>query len=102
MQLSGLHLCLRALVQTKNERSCEMLMKPNQFELDVWTSAALPRTQDSLFMRLISRLEAYIEHRRQRRALRSMDDRLLRDIGLNRSEAERIAGEPFHWWREPK
>jgi uncharacterized protein YjiS (DUF1127 family) len=32
---------------------------------------------------------------RQRQALRALDDRLLRDIGLTRAEAEREARKPF-------
>jgi uncharacterized protein YjiS (DUF1127 family) len=37
------------------------------------------------------------ERTRQRRALAAFDDRLLRDIGITRSQAERECNKPF--WR---
>lgn len=40
---------------------------------------------------LTRELEAAHERRRQRRALLAMDDRLLKDIGLSRADAEREA-----------
>ena len=39
----------------------------------------------------------WIEHHRQRRALAELDDRLLKDIGITRSEADREIAKPF-WW----
>lgn len=39
----------------------------------------------------------WISISRQRRHLASLDERLLRDIGLDRSQVEREAGKPF--WR---
>ncbi len=41
-------------------------------------------------------LEAWLENRRQRRALVALSDRSLKDIGVSRSEAEGIAAMPFH------
>jgi uncharacterized protein YjiS (DUF1127 family) len=38
------------------------------------------------------------ERARQRRALLSLDDRMLKDIGVSRAEAEREACRPF--WRD--
>jgi uncharacterized protein YjiS (DUF1127 family) len=38
------------------------------------------------------------ERRRQRRALMMLDDRLLKDVGISRLDAEREATKPF--WRE--
>jgi uncharacterized protein YjiS (DUF1127 family) len=40
---------------------------------------------------------SWIDRARQRRALAEMDDRLLSDIGVSRSEAEREIEKPF--WR---
>jgi uncharacterized protein YjiS (DUF1127 family) len=37
----------------------------------------------------------WFERSRQRRALATLDDRLLRDIGLTRAEAQREATKPF-------
>lgn len=42
-------------------------------------------------------LAAWIERRRQRRALAALDDHLLRDLGISREEAERESAKPF--WR---
>ena len=43
-------------------------------------------------------LVGWYERARQRRQLARLDDRLLRDIGLNRIDAAREADKPF--WRE--
>jgi uncharacterized protein YjiS (DUF1127 family) len=42
-------------------------------------------------------LADYAQLRRERRELLSLDDRMLKDIGLSRADAERIAAEPFRW-----
>ena len=41
---------------------------------------------------------AWIERHRQRRALAELDDRLLKDIGITRPEADREIAKPF-WWQ---
>ena len=40
-------------------------------------------------------LRTWVQRSRQRRALAELDDRLLRDIGLTPSQAEREAAKPF-------
>lgn len=47
---------------------------------------------------LVALLERWSERRRQRLALLSLSDSLLKDIGLGRGDAEREALKPF--WRE--
>lgn len=42
-------------------------------------------------------LGRWLERRRQRLALRDLDDHLLRDIGISRSDARREGRKPF--WR---
>lgn len=42
-------------------------------------------------------LEAWLDRRSQRHALRELDDHMLRDIGVSRASAEHEAGKPF--WR---
>jgi uncharacterized protein YjiS (DUF1127 family) len=78
-----------------------MLMKPNQFEIEARSSIeawrAPEKSRPGFFTRLVMKLENYAEHKRQRHALRALDDRLLKDIGVSRAEAERIAAEPFRW-----
>ena len=46
---------------------------------------------------LVEGLLAMEERRRQRRALLSLDDRLLKDIGLSRADVDLECGKPF--WR---
>ena len=46
----------------------------------------------------VARLLCWHELARQRRALLTLNDRMLKDIGATRAEAEREAGRPF--WRD--
>ncbi|MFQ6022724.1 MAG: DUF1127 domain-containing protein [Acidiferrobacterales bacterium] len=46
---------------------------------------------------LVDMLCAWHERARQRRALLALDDRMLKDIGITRADAERQASNPF--WR---
>ena len=48
-------------------------------ELNVWASV----------------LRTWLQRSRQRRALAELDDRMLRDIGITRPQAEREAAKPF-------
>lgn len=59
-----------------------------------------PRTElpSSRFSRLWSRLEAWRERARQRRELRTLSDRLLKDIGTTRAHVEYEAKKAF--WRD--
>jgi uncharacterized protein YjiS (DUF1127 family) len=72
-----------------------MLMKVNQFEHAVPLTGGSVRTRKSFLTSAVKWLEAYAEHRRQRRNLLSLDDHLLKDIGLSRNDAEQIASKPF-------
>lgn len=47
---------------------------------------------------LFSLLARWLRRIQHRRALRELDDRMLRDIGLTRGEVDRISREPF--WRD--
>lgn len=78
-----------------------MLMKPNQYDAPVRT----PQTQKAKpnagsLVRIVRKVEDYLAYREQRRELLSLDDAMLRDIGLNRGEADRIANRPFRWFGE--
>lgn len=48
-------------------------------------------------LRLLARLDAWVDRRRQRRALLGLSDELLKDIGVSRADAWREASKPF--WR---
>lgn len=50
-----------------------------------------------LLQRLGKRIERYSQLALQRRQLLEMDDRMLKDIGLSRADAERIAGRRGFW-----
>jgi uncharacterized protein YjiS (DUF1127 family) len=56
------------------------------FGVKVWAATA------------VSLLWRWRELARQRRTLLTMDDRMLKDIGISRAEAEREARRPF--WRD--
>ena len=46
-------------------------------------------------VRILQTALTFAEFARSRRALRQLDDHLLRDIGLTRHEAEALASQPF-------
>ncbi|MGB0085396.1 MAG: DUF1127 domain-containing protein [Rhodomicrobiaceae bacterium] len=73
-----------------------MLMKSNQLDLDGSALRAPKRSRLDFFTRLVMTLEAYVQHRRQRHELLALDDHMLKDIGISRAEATRIAGQPFN------
>jgi uncharacterized protein YjiS (DUF1127 family) len=57
---------------------------------------SLPRPLSNL----LRFLTAWRADARSRRALMSLDDRILRDIGITRAEAERAAAQPY--WRRSR
>ncbi len=48
---------------------------------------------------LVSSIENYLQYRRDRRALLSLDNYMLKDIGISRADAERIANASFNHWQ---
>ena len=71
-------------------------MRPNQYET---AYAPFPEktANESLFSRAMRKIEDYVEHRRQRVDLLSLDEHILKDIGISRADAERLARRPFKW-----
>ena len=64
----------------------------------VQTVSKLPISQTSrrkIFTDVIARLETMWQVYRERHALRSLDERILKDIGLDRGLAEREASRSF-------
>ncbi len=55
----------------------------------------LPAVPQDRLLRLVQWIEGRVELVRQRRALASLDDRQLADIGVSRGEAIGEAGRPF-------
>lgn len=53
------------------------------------------RGANSPAVRLLERLLSWSDRLRQRRQLLSMDDHLLKDIGLTRADIQSEAGKPF-------
>jgi uncharacterized protein YjiS (DUF1127 family) len=53
------------------------------------------KTARGLVTRLFDQVLAWLDHARQRRHLGELDDRLLRDIGLSRTEVEHEISRPF-------
>jgi uncharacterized protein YjiS (DUF1127 family) len=49
-------------------------------------------------LRLLARVIVRHHRQRQRYTLAQLDDRMLRDMGISRSEAERESAKPF--WRD--
>lgn len=60
---------------------------------------ALPSSRPGLMQRLLTRLMEGIVLARSRRHLAGLDDRALRDIGLDRATAAEESSKPF--WRRP-
>lgn len=72
-----------------------MLMKPNQFELESSLDVRPIKARKSMLSAAVEWLEAYATYKRQKQDLLSLDDHLLKDIGISRADAERIAKQPF-------
>lgn len=66
---------------------------------EIWTGHSLPAPRPlRVLARLANTLVVWQERARQRRALASLDDRLLRDMGITAGDAWRQYSKPF--WRE--
>lgn len=75
-----------------------MLMKPDQYDAQFRSpneSSGKPKL--GFIGRTVEKIENYLAIRGQRRALLSLDDHMLHDIGISRAEAEGIASKPFDW-----
>ena len=59
----------------------------------IWGSAASPR----LLTNLLSQVVQWQERARSRHLLRQLDDRMLRDVGLNRCDVDRECAK--HFWQ---
>jgi uncharacterized protein YjiS (DUF1127 family) len=78
-------------------------MRSNPKHLPTYAGVHYESHQVALFQQLnagklrafASAIRAWLERSRQRRALAELDDRLLRDIGLTRSQAQSEAAKPF-------
>ncbi|MCB1915551.1 MAG: DUF1127 domain-containing protein [Rhodocyclaceae bacterium] len=55
------------------------------------------RVLDSPWLQMRATLRLWARRRRGRRELRALDERILRDVGLSRSQADFEGGKPF--WR---
>jgi uncharacterized protein YjiS (DUF1127 family) len=78
-----------------------MLMKPNQYDAQFRKDHAVSENDDiGLVGNIVQKIEAYFETRRERSELLSLDEHMLRDIGLNRGEAEQIASRSFEWFAD--
>ena len=56
-----------------------------------------PKSHTSLAQRVVDGVLAWQERARQRHTLASLDDYLLRDMGISRSDVSTESGKPF--WR---
>lgn len=63
-----------------------MVRRLSGFSLSEWLEAAA--------LRAVLRLEEFAERQRSRRALASLDQRMLKDIGLSPCDAQNEAGKP--------
>ncbi|MBX2806268.1 MAG: DUF1127 domain-containing protein [Hyphomicrobiales bacterium] len=74
-------------------------MKPNQYVAQFDREHQTSRENKiGVFGDIVQKIESYLDTRRERRELLTLDDHMLHDIGLNRGEAERIADKPFNWF----
>ena len=67
-----------------------MLMRTGYEELARPARPSLLARIGSTLSGAVSAFESYLEFRRQRRELRGLDDRMLKDIGLSRADIMRI------------
>ncbi len=72
-------------------------MTTAKYTLTFACTSTAPRLRRWSTLRFVDMLLQFHERARQRQALMALDDRLLKDIGVSRADAEREANKPF--WR---
>lgn len=63
--------------------------------LTMYQAQDTARTCNTASVQPLATLRTWIDRTRQRRTLRALDDHLLGDIGISRSDAEAEAAKPF-------
>jgi len=81
-----------------NSLSHPAAMTGRPADTSVDRKATRPEARESAVERLIRTLILWHHRSRSRAALKQLDDRLLRDVGLDRGSAEKAARKPF--WQD--
>lgn len=72
-------------------------LKGIQSDIQSWLRQGLA-TAPMPLLKLLAQILVRYQRQRQRICLARLDDRMLRDMGISRIEAERESGKPF--WRD--
>ena len=97
---------MRICIDTNDE-----IRNGNRFKFGLWQSAQLPivhslgpsirligRNSARLALAMLNRIDVWQARSAQRRRLAALDDRLLKDFGVSRCDAEAEIRKPF--WRK--